>query len=108
VLVELVIIAFFFLLRVGEHAPPTSNGRTRATQIRRKDLQFWKDGLLARLLPLSTLADLLAADGVTIVMHCLLTPSALSKRVLSDSSEFERPSPPIKMQSQAHTHLANM
>jgi hypothetical protein len=67
-LADLVVIAFFFLLRVGEHTPPSGNRRTRATQIRRKDMQFWKtqpNGLLARLSPLSTLADLRQADSVT-------------------------------------------
>jgi len=70
-LADLVVIAFFFLLRVGEYTPPTGNRRTRTTQIRRKDLQFWKkqpDGGLARLSPLATLEDLLLADSVTITL----------------------------------------
>jgi hypothetical protein len=70
-LADLVVIAFFFLLRVGEYTPPAGNKRTRTTQIRRKDMQFWKtqpNGVLARLSPLSTLADLLQADSVTITL----------------------------------------
>jgi hypothetical protein len=68
---DLVVIAFFFLLRVGEYTPPSGMRRTRTTQIRRKDLQFWKmqpNGLACRLSHLSTLAILLQADAVTITL----------------------------------------
>jgi hypothetical protein len=69
-LADLVVLAFFFLLRVGEYTPP-GNRRTRTTQIRRKDMQFWSkrpDGILDRISPLATLADLLQADAVTITL----------------------------------------
>jgi integrase len=68
---DLVVIAFFFLLRVGEYTPPSTDRRTRTTQIRRKDLQFWKrqpSGLITRLSPMTPLANLLTADSVTITL----------------------------------------
>jgi hypothetical protein len=68
---DLVVIAFFFLLRVGEYTPPSTNRRTRTTQIRRKDLQFWKrqpTGLITRMSPMTPLAELLTADSVTITL----------------------------------------
>ena len=69
-LADLVVLAFFFLLRVGEYTP-SGNRKTRTTQIRRKDLQFWRkrpSGIMDRLSPLSTLADLLTADSVTVTL----------------------------------------
>jgi hypothetical protein len=69
-LADLVVLAFFFLLRVGEYTPP-GNRRTRTTQIRRKDMQFWSkrpDGNLDRISPLANAAVLLAADAVTITI----------------------------------------
>jgi hypothetical protein len=69
-LADLVILAFFFLLRVGEYTP-SGNRQTRTTQLRRKDLQFWRqrpNGIMDRLSPLSTLEDLLEADSVTITI----------------------------------------
>jgi hypothetical protein len=68
---DLVVIAFFFLLRVGECTPPSGNRRTRTTQIRRKDMQFWKrqpNGTTSRLSHLSTLDVLLQAGAVTITI----------------------------------------
>ena len=68
---DLVVIAFFFLLRVGEYTPPARNRRTRTTQIRRKDMQFWKmqpNGLACRLSHMATLDTLLQADAVTITL----------------------------------------
>lgn len=69
-LADLVVLAFFFLLRVGEYTP-SGTRVTRTTQIRRKDLQFWRkrpDGIMDRISPLATRADLLAADSVTITL----------------------------------------
>jgi hypothetical protein len=69
-LADLVVLAFFFLLRVGEYTPPGTR-RTRTTQIRRKDMQFWSkrpNGVLDRMSPMSTAADLLTADAVTITI----------------------------------------
>jgi hypothetical protein len=69
-LADLVVLAFFFLLRVGEYTP-SGTRVTRTTQIRRKDLQFWRKHptcLMDRIPPLATLADLLAADLVTITL----------------------------------------
>jgi integrase len=69
-LADLVMLAFFFLLRVGEYTP-SGTRTTRTTQIRRKDMQFWHkrpNGLMDRLSPLATLADLLEADSVTITL----------------------------------------
>jgi hypothetical protein len=61
VLADLVVLAFFFLLRVGEYMPP-GNRQTCTTQIRHKDLQFWSkcsNGILDQISPLAALADLL-------------------------------------------------
>jgi integrase len=61
---HLAVLAFFFLLRVGTRV-------TRTTQIRRKDLQFWRkrpDGIMDRISPMAARADLLAADSVTITL----------------------------------------
>jgi hypothetical protein len=69
-LADLVVLAFFFLLRVGEYTP-SGNRNTRTTQIRRKDLQFWRKrptGLMDRISPLATLQELLQADAVTITL----------------------------------------
>jgi hypothetical protein len=69
-LADLVILAFFFLLRVGEYTPP-GNRKTRTTQIRRKDMQFWKkrpNGLIDRISPQATPAEILAADAITITL----------------------------------------
>jgi hypothetical protein len=68
---DLVVITFFFLLRVGEYTPPLTDQRTRTTHIRHKDLQFWKrqpTGLITRLLPMAPLAELWQADSVTITL----------------------------------------
>ena len=69
-LADLVVLAFFFLLRVGEYTPSGSR-KTPTTQIRHKDLQFWQkrpSGLMNHLSPLSMLADLLMADSVTVTL----------------------------------------
>jgi hypothetical protein len=66
-LADSVALAFFFLLRVGEHAPSGARA-ARTTQIRRKDMQFWRNrpsGLMDRISPLATPADLLEADAAT-------------------------------------------
>jgi hypothetical protein len=55
---------------VGEYTP-SGTRITRTTQIRRKDMQFWRKqptGLMDRISPLATLADLLQADAVTITI----------------------------------------
>ena len=39
-LANLIELALLFLLQVGEYTP-SGNRKTRTTQIRRKDLQFW-------------------------------------------------------------------
>jgi hypothetical protein len=68
---DLVVIAFFVLLRAGKHTPPSGLRQTRTTQLRRKDMQFWKmqpDGVASRLSHLSTLSELLAADAVTVTL----------------------------------------
>jgi hypothetical protein len=64
---DLVVIAFFFLLRVGKCTPPSGLWQTRTTQLRHKDMQFWRmqpDGIALQLSHLSTLSELLAADAV--------------------------------------------
>jgi hypothetical protein len=66
-LADLVILAFFFLLQVGKYTP-SGTQITRTTQIRRKDLQFWRKHptvLMYQISPMTTLPDLLTADSVT-------------------------------------------
>lgn len=41
---DLITIAFFFLLRPGEYAMPTSKTKTRTVQFRRQDVRFFKAG----------------------------------------------------------------
>jgi hypothetical protein len=68
---DLVAVAFFFLLRVGEYTCPSSAKKTRTRQFRLKDVTFWA-GTAARQrhqLPFNTpLADLLAANSVTLIL----------------------------------------
>jgi hypothetical protein len=61
---DLVTIAFFFLLRVGEYTMPRRNVRTRTEQFRIQDVIFRRNGLV---MPnTDVLADLLSADSVTL------------------------------------------
>ena len=61
---DLIIIAFFFLLRVGEYTLPTSTRQTRTVQFRLRDITFW-DGRTA--LPFNSSFDTLSnASKVTI------------------------------------------
>ena len=63
---DLVTVAYFFLLRVGEYTPTAARKgkKKRTVALRKKDITFWKD---KQILPNnSTLAELLQADGVTI------------------------------------------
>ncbi len=61
---DLIIIAFFYLLRVGEYTSPLKPWEKRTIALRDCDVHLWKDGIL---LPHSEgLAALLTADGATI------------------------------------------
>ena len=63
---DLVTVAFFFLLRVGEYTMPTKKTRTWTVQFRLKDVRFHHRGVL---LPHTTpLALLLQADAATLYM----------------------------------------
>jgi hypothetical protein len=63
---DLITIAFFFLLRVGEYAMPKATDRTRTVQFRVQDVTFRRDGLvLHNTFPLN---QLLLADSVTLYM----------------------------------------
>jgi hypothetical protein len=63
---DLVAIAFYFLLRVGEYTMPAANRRTRTVQFWCQDVRFWKNWSL---LPHDgTLAQLLEADSVTMYL----------------------------------------
>jgi integrase len=60
---DLIIVAFFFLLRVGEYTFPGKR-LTRTVQFRVQDVRFWKK---ATLLPkTATLAELINADSATL------------------------------------------
>ena len=61
---DLIIIGFFFLLRVGEYTLPTSKRLTRTVQFRLRDITFW-DGTTA--LPFDASLDTLSqASKVTL------------------------------------------
>jgi hypothetical protein len=68
---DLTIIAFYFLLRVGEYTQPTNSRPTRTTQFRLKDVTFWHhqtDGTHVRL-PFDAPADsILLAKAVTLTL----------------------------------------
>jgi hypothetical protein len=65
---DLIIIAFFYLLRVGEYTSPSKPPEKRTIALRDCDVCLWKDG---NLLPHSAgLAVLLMADSATIcIVH---------------------------------------
>lgn len=63
---DLIVIAFFFLLRVGEYTLPAASRQTRTVQFRCQDVRFWKNG---RLLPhTSPLLLLCSADQVVLTI----------------------------------------
>jgi hypothetical protein len=63
---DLVTIAFFFLLRVGEYTMPRRNVRTRTEQFRVQDVTFRHNGLV---LPTTSPLDLLLrAESVTLYL----------------------------------------
>jgi hypothetical protein len=68
---DLVTVAFFFLLRVGEYTCPSTTKVTRTRQFRLKDVSFWARNAAGRRrrLPFNApLAALLAADAVTLIL----------------------------------------
>jgi hypothetical protein len=69
---DFVMIAFFFLLRVGEYTKPQTAKKTRTVQLRRKDVQFWQtsqDGrTVERISHLAPLEQLLQAVSATITL----------------------------------------
>jgi hypothetical protein len=66
---DVITIMFYFLLRVGEITCPESNRARRTIQFRRMDTSFWvktATGSLQRLPATATLAQMVAADQVTL------------------------------------------
>ena len=64
---DLVIIAFFYLLRVGEYTSPLRKRSKRTQPLRRQDIKLWKKGrLLSHFAPLS---KLILADSATIYLE---------------------------------------
>jgi hypothetical protein len=62
---NLIVLAFFFLLRVGEYTP--SREKRRTVPLRKKDIRLWRTGTI---LPNdSPLAVLATADAVTICLE---------------------------------------
>lgn len=63
---HLIVLAFFFLLRVGEYTLPSEHRTTRTVQFRVCDVRFWQGQTL---LPLTSDAAILAAaSSVTLTM----------------------------------------
>ena len=61
---DLISVAFFFLLRVGEYTMPARNRQTRTVQFQCQDIRLWRFGqLLDHTAPME---HLLQADGVTL------------------------------------------
>ena len=85
---NLIILAFFFLLRVGEYTP---SRQVRLTvPLRDKDLRLWRQGqVLDHRVPL---AELLTADAVTIGLLPIEVPAYLldnrSIAIASDDSQI--------------------
>jgi hypothetical protein len=64
---DLICMAFFFLLRVGEYTMPSAGTTTRTVQFRIQDVRLWRrGGLLNNFAPA---ADLLTADAVTLYLE---------------------------------------
>jgi hypothetical protein len=66
---DIITIMFYFLLRIGEITGPQSNRARRTIQFRRCNTSFWAtaaDGSIYRLPPTASLAELMAADQVTL------------------------------------------
>jgi hypothetical protein len=120
---DLVTIAFFFLLRVGEYTMPRRNVRTRTVQFRVQDVIFRRNGIV---LPNSTpLPDLLTADSVTLhldnqkngqrgaTIHHTACPTsfcpvkALARRVYSIVSQRSDPATPLSYVSPGVHVLSN-
>jgi hypothetical protein len=120
---DLVTIAFFFLLRVGEYTMPRRNVRTRTVQFRVQDVIFRRNGIV---LPNSTpLPDLLTADSVTLhldnqkngqrgaTIHHTACPTsfcpvkALARRVCSIVSQRCDPATPLSYVSPGVHVLSN-
>jgi integrase len=112
---DLIIIAFFFLLRVGEYTMPLGNRRTRTVQFRLKDVKFWKNGtVVAHTVPLNQLNQ---CDMVTLFLdnqkngqrgdtmnhhkvHSVFDPvSALARRVKAIKSFDMPPDTPLSFVS---------
>ena len=64
---DLVTIAFFFLLRVGEYTSPYRKRSKRTQPLRRRDVRLWKNGVLIS--HHASLSTLLSADGATIFLE---------------------------------------
>lgn len=61
------VLAFFFLLRVGEYTPASPNQSRRTVPLRRQDVKLWRGTALVPLVsPWEVLAS---ADGVTITLE---------------------------------------
>jgi hypothetical protein len=68
---DLILVAVYYLLRVGEYTKPTGKCVTRTTQFRLQDVTFWKDtgnGNLLRLPFNVAEADILAASAAILTL----------------------------------------
>jgi len=64
IVADLITLAFFFLLRVGEYTPSDGRRQKRTIPLRKKDIRLWRNGrILNHQLPLRVLLD---ADAITI------------------------------------------
>jgi hypothetical protein len=87
---DLVTIAFFFLLRVGEYTSPSPSRDKRTIQLRRCDVRLWRNGVV---LPhTSSLAALLRADSATI---CIANTKNGTKGAVIHHEAFAGPICPV-------------
>lgn len=122
---DLVTIAFFFLLQVGEYAMPHQNVRTRTVQFRVQDVTFRRDGLVipntapvqvlaqAELVTLFLVNQKNGKRGATIHHTCCPTwfwpVKSLARRVASILTHGMAPTTPLSFVSPGvHVVAANV
>ena len=87
---DLVIIAFFYLLRVGEYTTPASSRKRRTIPLRRCDVRLWRKGTLLR--HSAGQKTLLSADSATI---CIANTKNGTKGAVVHHEAFGGPLCPV-------------
>jgi hypothetical protein len=87
---DLVTIAFFYLLRVGEYTSPKSAHEKRTIPIRKCDVRLWRRGMILQ--HTATRATLLSADSATI---CIANTKNGTKGAVIHHDAFGGPICPV-------------